>query len=264
MSSRVRRSQRKSSDRWDKEKVRDLFARYAKTRDTELRDELVVQHINLVKYIAAKFANRGEALEDLQQVGSLGLIKAIERYNLDMGAEFTTYATPTIIGEIKRYFRDKAWAFKVPRRLQELKVAVSRTSESLIGTLGRAPTIQEIAKTLKISEEEVMEAQELGQVYNLLSLNSDIESDDDKKVSNLLDYLGRPDLALDNVENQVMVERAFSHLAGRERLVLYLRFYQNLSQSETARILDISQMHVSRLQSKALGKLKDAMIERVQ
>lgn len=218
-------------------------------------------HMNLVRFIAAKFANRGEAIEDLQQVGSLGLIKAIERYNPELGVEFTTYATPTIIGEIKRYFRDKSWAFKVPRRLQELKVAVSRTTETLTNGLGRIPTIREVADILKISEEEVLEAQELGQVYNLLSLNTEIESDEDKKVSNLLDYLGRADLQIENVENQVVLERAFSNLSGRERLVIYLRFYQSLSQSETARILDISQMHVSRLQSKALQKLKDALSE---
>jgi RNA polymerase sigma-B factor len=255
------KANRRTSDKWDKEKVRQLFQEYGRTHDPSIRDELVVMHMNLVKFIAAKFANRGEALDDLQQVGSLGLIKAIERYNLDLGAEFTTYATPTIIGEIKRYFRDKAWAFKVPRRLQELKVAVSRITENLTNQLGRAPTIHEVAETLKISDEEVLEAQELGQVYNLLSLNTEIESDEDKKVSNLLDYLGRSDLQIENVENQVVLERAFSNLTGRERLVIYLRFYQSLSQSETAKILDISQMHVSRLQSKALQKLKDMLSE---
>lgn len=249
------------TDRWDKERVRKLFEEYVKSRDTDVRDELVVMHMNLVKFIAAKFANRGEALDDLQQVGSLGLIKAIERYNPAVGAEFTTYATPTIIGEIKRYFRDKAWAFKVPRRLQELKVGVTRTTESLTNQLGRAPTIHEIAATLAISDEDVLEAQELGHVYNLLSLNTEIESDDDRKVSNLLDYLGRADLQIENVDNQVVLERAFSNLSGRERLVVYLRFYQSLSQSETARILGISQMHVSRLQGKALNKLKEKLRE---
>jgi RNA polymerase sigma-B factor len=251
----------RSTDKWDKEKVRQLFVEYQASGATSLRDELVIMHMNLVKFIAGKFANRGEPLDDLTQVGSLGLIKAIERYNPTLGAEFTTYATPTIIGEITRYFRDKGWAFKVPRRLQELKVAVNRTSDSLMNALGRAPTIQEIASALKIGEEDVLEAQELGQVYNLLSLNSEIESDEDKKVSNLLDYLGRTDLQLENVENQVVLERAFSQLPPREQLVIYLRFYEGLSQSETARLLDISQMHVSRLQSKALEKLKILLSE---
>lgn len=244
------------ADKWNKERVRELFVEYQRTGEPSLRDELVVMHINLVKFIAGKFANRGEPLDDLYQVGSLGLIKAIERYNPNLGAEFTTYATPTIIGEIKRYFRDKGWAFKVPRRLQELKVSVNRVTDTLMNELGRSPTIQEIGRAMQISEEEVLEAQELGQVYNLLSLNSEIESDEDKKVSNLLDYLGRNDLQLENVENQVIVQRAFAYLPAREQLVIYLRFYEGLSQSETARILDISQMHVSRLQSKALDKLK--------
>lgn len=249
------------ASKWDKGRVHQLFVDYSQTHDTAVRDELVVKHMNLVKFIAAKFANRGESLDDLQQVGALGLIKAIERYNLELGTEFTTYATPTVIGEIKRYFRDKAWAFKVPRRLQELMVVVSRTTESLTNRFGRVPTIREIAEALKISDEEVLEAQELGQVYNLLSLNSDIESDEDKKVSSLLDYLGRSDLQIENVENQVVLERAFINLTGRERLVIYLRFYQGLSQSETARVLNISQMHVSRLQNKALLKLKEQLSE---
>jgi len=254
--------QKSVTDKWDKERVRETFLEYQKTGSTNLRDELVVMHINLVKYIAGKFVNRGEPLDDLYQVGSLGLIKAIERYNPHLGAEFTTYATPTIIGEIKRFFRDKGWAFKVPRRLQELKVAVNRATDGLMNSLGRSPTLQEIAAALHITEEEVLEAQELGQVYNLLSLNSEIESDEDKKVSNLLDYLGCTDLQLENVENQVILQRAFSQLPPREQLVIYLRFYKGLSQSETARILDISQMHVSRLQGKALDKLKGFLLER--
>jgi len=249
------------SEKWDKDKVRQLFVEYQACGDPALRDDLVGRHMNLVRFIAAKFANRGESLEDLQQVASLGLVKAIERYDLSVGAEFTTYATPTIIGEIKRHFRDKAGAFKVPRRLRELKVAVSRVAESLTNDMERAPTVHEIAQALDISDEEVLEAQELGQVYNVLSLNSDIESDEDKRVSNLLEYLGRADLQLENVENQVILERAFGYLSGRERLVIFLRFYESLTQSETAKILDISQMHVSRLQNRALQKLKQTLSE---
>ncbi len=249
----------RTAQRWDKARVHELFDAYARTRDPAIRDELVAMHMNLVRFIAAKFSNRGESIEDLQQVGALGLIKAIERFNVAVGAELTTYATPTIIGEIKRYFRDKAWALKVPRRLQELKVSVMRVTENLTNNLGRAPTIHEVAEVLKLSDEEVLEAHELGQAYNLLSLNTEIESDEDKKVSNLLDYLGRADLQIENVENRVVLERAFEHLSKRERLVIYLRFYESLSQSETARILGISQMHVSRLQGKALSKLKTVL-----
>lgn len=254
-------SRRTAAGKWDKEKARQLFTQYKRTHDVDLRDQLVLMHINLARYIAAKFGSRGESLDDLNQVASLGLLKAIDRYDADLGVEFTTYATPTIIGEIKRHFRDRAWAFKVPRRLQDLKVTVGRVGESLTNELGRSPTVPEIARKLGISEEEVLEAQELGQVYNLLSLDTDLEGEDDRKTSSLLDYLGCRDLALENVDNQIVLERAFAHLAGRERLILFLRFYMSMSQSEVARLLDISQMHVSRLQARALQKLKDRLAE---
>lgn len=252
---------RTESEKWNKEKVRELFAQYRVNRDPAIRDRLVMMHTNLVRYIAAKFSNRGEALDDLYQVGCLGLMKAIDRYDTERGAEFTTYATPTIIGEIKRYFRDRGWAFKVPRKLQELKAAVSRVADDFMNRHGRIPTVQQIAEALKVTEEEVLEAQELGQVYNLLSLNSSAESDDEKKVSNLLDYLGVQDLQIENVENQITLEKALTALSRREQLVIYLRFYQNLSQSDIAKILQISQMHVSRLQSKALDRMKQYLLE---
>ena len=254
-------SRRTGTDKWDRNQIRQLFKQYRETHDVALRDQLVVMHINLARFIASKFGNRGESLDDLNQVGSLALLKAIDRYDPEVGVEFTTYATPTIIGEIKRHFRDKAWSVKVPRRLQDLKMVVGRMGETLTNELGRSPTINEIAHRLGLSQEEVLEAQELGQVYNLLSLDTDLEGEDDKKASHLLDYMGRRDLALENVDNQVILERGFSHLAGRERLVLFLRFYLNLSQSEIARLLDISQMHVSRLQHRALQKLKDRLAE---
>ena len=253
------KTSRNASEKWDKAEVRRLFEEYATHRDGGPRDTLVAMHLNLARFIASKFANRGESLDDLQQVAALGLVNAVERFDVRQGAEFTTFATPTIIGEIKRHFRDKSWAMKVPRRLQELKAAVSRAADSLATDLGRSPTIQEIAHTLHISDEEVLEAQELGHARNLLSLNTDVEGDDDRKPSSLLDYLGREDISLENVENQVALERAFEILSGRERLVVSLRFYKGMSQSEAARILGISQMHVSRLQARALRKLKDAL-----
>ncbi|MHB2018725.1 MAG: SigB/SigF/SigG family RNA polymerase sigma factor [Candidatus Xenobia bacterium] len=252
---------RVQSEKWNKETVRKLFGEYRVNRDPAIRDRLVLMHTNLVRYIAAKFSNRGESLDDLYQVGCLGLMKAIDRYDTERGAEFTTYATPTIIGEIKRYFRDRGWAFKVPRKLQELKASVSRAADEFMNKHGRVPTVAQIAERLKVTEEEVLEAQELGQVYNLLSLNSSADSEEEKKVSNLLDYLGVPDLQLENVENQITLERALQALSRREQLVIYLRFYQNLSQSEIAKILQISQMHVSRLQSKALDRMKEYLAE---
>ncbi|MCL5773373.1 MAG: SigB/SigF/SigG family RNA polymerase sigma factor [Firmicutes bacterium] len=245
---------------WDKEKIRGLFLKYQRDHDPASRDELVLIHMNLVRYLAYKFANRGESLDDLIQVGSIGLIKAVERFDYAKGAEFSTYATPTIVGEIKRYFRDKRWAFKAPRKLQELHVAINKVMEELVAKLNRSPTISELALQMNVTDEEILEAQELGQAYNLLSLNSEMETDD-KKVSNLLDYLGQLDFSLENLENQLILEKAFLRLNKREQLVIYLRFYENLSQREIARNLKISQMHVSRLQRKALEKLQSFLSE---
>jgi RNA polymerase sigma-B factor len=253
-------SEEKSGEnRWDREKARQLLITYAQTKESHIKDELVAQHLNLVRYLAGKFGNRGESLEDLIQVGCLGLIKAIERFDPDRGTEFTTYATPTIVGEIKRHFRDKGWAIKVPRRLQEFNASVAKTTEELTSRLGRVPTADEIAKKLEVSPEDVLEAQELGQSYNLLSIDSELDGDDTRKNSSLLDYLGRDDFELEQVEDRLALHRAFSCLPARERLLMYLRFFENQSQSEVARVLNISQMHVSRLQARSLETMRNAL-----
>src|SRR5579864_812677 len=174
--------------RFDRERTRELFQEFAATNDPTLRDELVVAHLNLVRFLAIRFANRGESIDDLVQVGTVGLIKAIDRFDVERGVEFTTYATPTIIGEIKRYFRDKGWAVKVPRRLQELNLAVNRAVEHLSVEFGRAATLADLAQRLDATEEEIIEAQELGQAYNLLSLDSEITAEGEVKSATLLDY----------------------------------------------------------------------------
>ena len=263
-----------SDVRSNRERTRELFvsfggarARHAENpahpdRDYEsLRDELIVAHLNLVRFLALKFVNRGEPLDDLIQVGAVGLLKAIDRFELDRGVEFTTYATPTIVGEIKRYFRDKGWALKVPRRLQELNFSVNRASEKLAIRLGRSPTVAELAHHLDASEEEVLEAQELGQVYNLLSLDNDLASDGNSKAQALGDTLGASDPGLESLENRANLEQAFHVLSGRERVIIQLRFYESVSQTEIAARLNVSQMHVSRLQAKALEKLRAVLQE---
>ena len=209
-------------ERWDRGRTREAFGRLAAARDRNgpdaerLRDELVVAHLNLVRYLAVKFANRGEALDDLIQVGTVGLIKAIDRFDLERGVEFTTYATPTIVGEIKRYFRDKGWAVKVPRRLQELNLSVNRAIEKLTVSLGHSPTVKELAGHLHASEEEILEAQELGQAYNLLSLDTEVTGDGDKNAQTLADYIGKADPGLANLEDRANLERAVrSPLATR-------------------------------------------------
>lgn len=242
--------------KFDRVKTREMFAEFARTRDSLIRDELVVNHLNLVRYLAVRFANRGEAIDDLIQVGTVGLIKAIDRFDVGRGVEFTTYATPTIIGEIKRYFRDKGWAVKVPRRLQELNLAVNRAVERLSVDFGRAATVADLAKELGASDEEIIEAQELGQAYNLLSLDTELFADGEAKAATLLDYVGASDEGFNLLEDKANLERAFEVLDRRERIIVYLRFYQSVSQAEIARRLNVSQMHVSRLQARALDKLK--------
>jgi RNA polymerase sigma-B factor len=266
--------QRSQEVRSNRERTRLIFARFAKTRQRhdaapdspdplyeELRNDLVVAHLNLVRFLALKFSNRGEPLDDLVQVGTVGLLKAIDRFELDRGVEFTTYATPTIVGEIKRYFRDKGWAVKVPRRLQELNLAVNRASEKLAVQLGRSPTVAELSQHLDASEEEILEAQELGQAYNLLSLDSEISGDGDRRSQTLADTVGMTDSGLELLEDRANLERAFTVLSGRERVIIYLRFFESISQTEIAQRLNVSQMHVSRLQAKALDKLRAVLKE---
>lgn len=258
----------------DRERARALFLRFIGARarhdrspnryDAEyegLRKELIVAHLNLARFLAVKFANRGEPLDDLVQVGTVGLLKAIDRFDASRGVEFTTYATPTIVGEIKRYFRDKGWAVKVPRRLQELNLAVNRAGDKLAVELGRSPTVGELAERLGAAEEDILEAQELGQAYNLLSLDSEVSGEADKKSQTLSDTVGTTDAGLELLEDRANLQRAFGVLTGRERVIIYLRFYESVSQTEIAKRLNVSQMHVSRLQAKALEKLRASLAE---
>src|SRR5438128_6203835 len=172
-------------DRFDRERTRECFVAYARTKEPKLRDELVVTHLNLVRYLAVRFANRGESIDDLIQVGTVGLIKAIDRFDIERGVEFTTYATPTIIGEIKRHFRDRGWAVRVPRGLQELNVQLSKLVEQLTVQLGRSPTIPELAKAAGVEEESVLEALESGRAYSSLSLSTGGGTEDGEELDPL-------------------------------------------------------------------------------
>jgi RNA polymerase sigma-B factor len=249
------RSTERSEERFDRERARTLFRSFAESRDPAIREELVLAHVNLVRYLAARFANRGELADDLIQVGTLGLIKAIDRYDVGRGVEFTTYATPTIIGEIKRHFRDKGWAVKVPRRLQELNLAVNRSVEKLAVELGRSPTVRDLSERLGATDEEIIEAQELGQAYNLLSLDTELGQDGEARAT-LLDYVGTEDGGFSAFDDRAGLERGFTVLDKRERVIIFLRFFENLSQADIARRMNVSQMHVSRLQQRALAKLQ--------
>jgi len=238
-----------------------LFRRYAVTRDERLRDQLILMHQNLVRYLASKFSNRGEPLEDLVQVGSIGLINAIDRFDPDRGIKFSTYATPTIVGEIRRYFRDKAWSLKVPRRLQELNLAAAKAQEALSAKLGRPPTIREVAQRIGASEEETLEAIELGNAYDTVSLDSQMASDTDSSAMTLGEFVGGEDATIRNLEAYGDLNQAIEYLEPRERMIIVYRFFRDMSQADVANKLNISQMHVSRLQNHALQTLKRLLSE---
>jgi RNA polymerase sigma-B factor len=245
-----------------KEEIRGLFSAYgeATTEDEKarLREELVDQHIGLVEFLARRFRNRGEPLEDLVQVGTIGLLKAIERFDLEREVEFSTYATPTIVGELKRHFRDKGWAVRVPRRLQELHLELTKVVGYLGQELGRSPTVPEIAEYSGFSEEEVLEGLEIAQAYNFTSLDAPIDSEDGGSTS-FADQLGGEDEHLENLEYRASLAPEMEKLPDRERRIIYLRFFKGLTQSEIADKLGISQMHVSRLLNRTLTHLRDAL-----
>ncbi len=234
-----------------------LFHDYARTHSQAVRDALVVQHMNLVRFLAKKFINRGESLDDLVSVGTIGLLHAIDRFDPDRGIRFATFATPTIIGEIKRNFRDRGWAIKVPRRLQEVNLAANRAQDRLTAKLNRPPTVQEIAAEIGVPVDETMEGMELGHLYELASLDSELGGDDDDGRSHLADYIGRLDAGYENLDTRSRITSALRRLTPRERLIIVLRFFEGKSQTDVAQMLNISQMHVSRLQTKALARLRE-------
>ena len=237
-----------------------LFREWRRTGDPRIREQLVDRHLNLVRYLARKFAGRGEPVDDLIQVGVIGLLNAIDRFDMDRGVRFTTYATPTIVGEVKRYFRDRGWAIKVPRRLQELNLAANKAIDRLTQRLERTPTMKEIAHEVHATEEETLEALELGYMYELVSLDSELSvADDDSAL--LSDYVGTHDPGLADFAEIANLKQGLARLPPRERSIIRLRFLAGLSQTEVARKLGISQMHVSRLQARALARLREYMAE---
>lgn len=244
---------------WDKQLTRDLFAHYREYGDEESRDELITMYLNLVKYLASRFRNRGEPIDDLIQVGTIGLIKAIDRFDTGRDVEFTTYATPTIVGELKRYFRDKGWAIKVPRRLQELSFRVNQAVDQLTQQIQRSPTILEIAEYLGVTSDEVLEAMETSEAYNFVSLEGDRNNDGSDSFS-ILEYIGKDDQLMAVVDDRTTLAEALKHLTPMEQRVLYLRFFQGLTQTEIASQLEISQMQVSRLLRKTLRVLREHLV----
>jgi RNA polymerase sigma-B factor len=220
------------------------------------RGQLVELHLPLVEHCARRFVNRGEPFEDLVQVGTIGLIKAVDRFDSDRGVEFSTYATPTIIGEIKRHFRDKGWAVRVPRRLQELRMSIGSATGELSQQLGRSPTTQEVAERLGVGIEDVLEGIESANAYATLSLDA---GDGDDGLGSLIDLMGTTDDALYHVELRESIRPLIEQLPPREKQILLLRFFRQMTQSQIAQEIGISQMHVSRLLTRTLADLRDSI-----
>jgi RNA polymerase sigma-B factor len=236
---------------------RELLRRYHDGGDLQARERLIEQYLPLVRSLARRYSYRGEQLEDLVQVGCIGLIKAIDRFDIDRGVELTTYATPNIIGEIKRHFRDKGWSVRVPRGLQELNVRLSHIIEEQTVQLERSPTIAELAKAAGVEEEEVLEALESGQAYATLSLSAPAGGGDDGSDLDPLESLGEVEHEYEVSEDRAVLAPGLRALDDRERRILHLRFFEGLTQSQIAQQVGISQMHVSRLIRRALEKIRD-------
>ncbi len=225
----------------------------------DIRDALVTMHLPLVEHLARRFRDRGESHEDLVQVGTIGLIKAVDRFDVDRGVEFSTYATPTIVGEIKRHFRDRGWAIRVPRRLQELRLLMNRGTADLTQQLGRAPTVAELAKHLGITEDEVLEGLESAQAYATTSLDGG--KDDSDGSFSVASSLAVVDAGLEGVENREALRPLLQALPEREKRILQLRFFEHKTQSEIAREVGLSQMHVSRLLARTLAGLREQLLD---
>ena len=234
-----------------------LLRRYHEQGDLAAREQLIEQYMSLVRSLARRYSYRGEQLEDLVQIGAIGLIKAIDRFDVNRGVELTTYATPNIIGEIKRHFRDRGWSVRVPRGLQELNIQLSRLIEELTVQHGRSPTIPELAKAASVTDEEVLEALESGRAYSSLSLSAGSGGHDEDGELDPLESLGTEEHQYEVSEDRAVLAPGFRVLDERERKILHLRFFEGLTQSQIAQQVGISQMHVSRLIRRSLEKIRD-------
>lgn len=225
-----------------------------------VRNTLIELNMSMVRFAARRFSNRSEPMEDILQVATIGLIKAIDRFDPDYGVEFVTFAMPTIVGEIKRFFRDTSWSVRVPRRLQELRLSLAKATEALEARLSRAPTVAELAEELELDEQDVVEAMVAANGYTASSLDAELTDDSGDQTSSWANRLGYEDSALEGVENFNALKPLLSQLSERERLILSLRFGQEMTQSQIGAQLGLSQMHISRLLTRTLTKLRGRLL----
>ena len=247
-----------SNDRTERMRAdRRLLARYHRDGDRAARAELVERFLPLARQLARRYEGSGEPLDDLVQVASVGLLKAIDRFDVDRETAFSSFAVPTMLGELRRHFRDKGWSVRVPRGLQELNVKLSRLVEELTVQLGRSPTIPELAKASGAEEELVLEALESGRAYSSVSLSTGIGGGDDEDELDPLETIGTEEPGYRLSEEWAVLEPGLRVLDERERMILHLRFFDGLTQSQIAQQVGISQMHVSRLIRRALEKIRE-------
>jgi RNA polymerase sigma-B factor len=235
----------------------ELLRAYHEDGDFEARQELIERHVGFVRRLAQRYVRRGEQLDDLTQVGCVGLIKAIDRFDGGYGASLTTYAAPNVLGEIKRHFRDRGWSVRVPREIQELNVKLTRIVDELTVKLGRSPNVDELARATGATVEQVLEALESSAAYSTLSLSQ--PADGDEEGQGPADTLGADDEAFERSEERMTLAKGMRGLHARERTILHLRFFEGLTQSEIAERVGISQMHVSRLIRDSLARVREEL-----
>ncbi|MCR3955940.1 MAG: SigB/SigF/SigG family RNA polymerase sigma factor [Gudongella sp.] len=240
----------------EKAELKKMFRQYKDNPSRELRDVLIERHLYIAEILAKKYANRGIDYDDIYQVASIGLIYAIDRYDIDKGFEFSSFATPTIIGEIKKYFRDKGWTIRVPRRIQELSKKINNAKVHLSQELQRVPTVEDIANYLNTSEEDILEAMEASKVYTPQSLDVTFDSHNDDKEVNLAELIGEDDLYFSRIENNDFLMKTMEKLNEVEKEILIERYFNKKTQVTIANNLDISQMTVSRIEKRILEKLR--------
>jgi len=234
----------------------DLFSEYEKERKIEVRNKIFDKYKYMAEIISKKYNNRGIEYEDLYQIACMGLIYAIDRFDISKGYEFTSFATPTILGEIKKYFRDKGWAIKVPRKIQEISKKVNETNNLLSNKLQRTPSVKEIAEYISCTEEEVLEAFEAGKMFTSQSLDIKIDSNGEESEATLMDLVGIEDKNFIEIENNDFIRKSLDKLNELEKQIIMNRYFNNKTQSDIAKQLNISQMTVSRVEKKSLEKLR--------
>ncbi|HKN95057.1 MAG TPA: SigB/SigF/SigG family RNA polymerase sigma factor [Thermoleophilaceae bacterium] len=237
----------------------ELLRRYHEDGDVRARQALIERHIGFVRRLAQRYAHRGETIDDLTQVGCVGLIKAIDRFDGQYKVTLATYAAPNVLGEIKRHFRDKGWSVRVPRDVQELNVKLGRVVDELTGKLGRSPSVEELAKATESTTEQVVEALDSSRAYNTVSLSAPGGDDSDEDGGDPLEHLGDEDQGFELAEERQLLREGFKELGERERKILHMRFFLGMTQSEIAERIGISQMHVSRLIRQSIDDVRERL-----